>query len=155
MAYSPVAVANTLLERSFADGTLIPAQRLHALCYVAATHYPTYVFKPLFEDYFTAYDAGPVQYSVYDKFRCLGDEPITKFAPQAGEKLVIDTAGDPALARVLDRVWIATRGIDTAELTVALTQPGSAWYAARERGEHYIDNDAVAADRSYARLGVM
>lgn len=152
MPYSPVAVANTLLQRSFGDGIPISAQRLHALCYIAATRYPIHTAAPLFGDHFTAYDAGPVQYSTYDKFRVLGDEPIVKYAPLAGEKLVLNEHEDPALARVLHSVWIATRGVDTAVLTVAITQPGSAWAAARERGQHYLDNDEVARDRSYQHV---
>lgn len=149
MPYSPTQVANTLLQRPFASGTPITSQRLHALCYIAAVEYARRTGRALFEADFTVADSGPVQYSVYDKFRSLGDEPIEQYASQAGHTYVLNEREDTNLARALDTAWTTTRGVDTAALTVALTQPGSAWYAARERGEGFIDADAVAADISY------
>ena len=149
MPYSPTQVANTLLQRPFASGTPITAQRLHALCYIAAVEYARRAGRALFEADFTAADAGPVQYSVYDKFRSLGDSDIEHYATQAGHKFVLNEREDAHLARAIDVAWSTTRGVDTAALTVALTQPGSAWFAARERGCDFIDTDAVAADISY------
>lgn len=149
MPYSPTQVANTLLHRPFASGTPITAQRLHALCYIAAVEYTRRTGRALFESDFTVHDAGPVQYGVYDKFRSLGDEPIDQYATQAGHKYVPNEREDTDPARAIDTSWTATRGVDTAALTVATTQPGSAWYAARERGEDFIGADAVAADMSY------
>ena len=59
---------------------------------------------------------------------------------------------DADLARAIDIAWSTTRGVDTAALTVAITQPGSAWYAARERGCDFIDAAEVAADISYREV---
>lgn len=151
MPYSPIQVANTLLQRPFASGTPITAQRLHAPCYVAAVEYARRRGIPLFESDFTVHDTGPVQYSVYDKFRSLGDEPIERYASQAGHKYVLNERTDTDLSRALDTAWGTTRGTDTAALTVALTQPGSAWYAARERGEDFIDPVDVMKDTSLRR----
>lgn len=149
MPYSPIQVANTLLQRPFAAGTPITAQRLHALCYIAAVEYARRRGIPLFESDFTVHDTGPVQYSVYDKFRSLGDEPIERYATQAGQRYVLNERADTDLSRALDIAWGTTRGADTAVLTVAITQPGSAWFAARERGEDFIDPESVAADTCY------
>lgn len=152
MPYSPTQVANTLLQRPFAAGTPITAQRLHALCYIAAVEYARRAGRALFEADFTVHAAGPVQYSVYDKFRSLGDSDIEHYVTQAGHKFVLNEREDAHLARAIDVTWSTTRGVDTAALTVAITQPGSAWYAARERGEGFIDADAVAADISYREV---
>lgn len=149
MPYSPIQAANTLLQRPFAAGTPITAQRLHALCYIAAVEYARRAGRDLFESGFTAHDSGPVQYSVFDKFRGLGDSGIEQYATQAGHKYVLNEREDTDLFRALDTAWARTRGVDTAALTVAMTQPGSAWFAARERGEGFIDAAAVAADTSY------
>ena len=151
MPYSPTQVANTLLQRPFASGTPITAQRLHALCYIAAVEYARRSGRALFESDFTVHATGPVQYSVYDKFRSLGDEPIEQYAAQTGQRYVLNEREDTDLARALDTAWGTTRGTDTAALTVALTQPGSAWYAARERGEDFIDPVDVMKDTSYRR----
>lgn len=152
MPYSPTQVANTLLQRPFASGTPITAQRLHALCYIAAVEYARRAGRALFESVFTVHAAGPVQYSVYDKFRSLGDEPIEQYASQAGHRYVLNEREDADLARAIDIAWSTTRGVDTAALTVAITQPGSAWYAARERGCDFIDAAEVAADISYREV---
>lgn len=151
MPYSPIQVANTLLQRPFAAGTTITAQRLHALCYIAAVEYARRRGIPLFESDFTAHDTGPVQYSVYDKFSSLGDEPIERCAMQAGQVYVLNERADTDLSRALDTAWGTTRGVDTAVLTVALTQPGSAWFAARARGEDFIDAVDVMKDTSFRR----
>jgi len=152
MPYSPTQVANTLLQRPFASGTPITAQRLHALCYIAAVEYARRAGRALFESDFTVHDAGPVQYSVYDKFRSLGDSDIEHYVTQAGHKFVLNEREDAHLARAIDVTWSTTRGVDTAALTVAITQPGSAWYAARERGEGFIDAAEVAADTCYRKV---
>lgn len=149
MPYDPTQVANTLLQRPFASGTPITAQRLHALCYVAAVEYARRSGRDLFEAYFTVHATGPVQYSVYDKFRSLGDSDIEQYAPQAGHKYVLNEREDADLSRALDTAWGTLRGVDTAALTVAITQPGSAWFAARERGEDFIDPVDVMKDTSY------
>ena len=150
MAYSPSAVANTILARSFSDNNLITPMKLQRLLYLVASEYAKESGATLLETGFQTWAYGPVDYLVHDKFRPFSRRAIDRYARDAqGNALVINTDEDPALRSALDRVWRATRTLTAVELSDIVRVEGSAWDRAYQRDDDYLNDDEIRADTTY------
>ena len=79
MAYKGKSIANAFISLAGSDG--IDPLKLQKLLYYANGHYlAEHDGTPLINEYFEAWDYGPVIPTVYYEFREYGNNPIRRFA---------------------------------------------------------------------------
>lgn len=153
MPFPSVAAANSILELSFRDGIPLSPAKLQRILWFTAAEYAKAGRGPLLAERFEPWKLGPVARSVHETFRDHGPHGITEYGKDAeGRASFVDTAGDPALARVLDSVWARTARYAHGTLSDIATWPGSAWFKATQEKERYIDPDSIAWDFTYAGM---
>ncbi len=126
------AVANAILEKSFADKRPISPLKLQKLLYYAHGYYSAAYKKPLIDEAFEAWRYGPVVPSAYHEFREFGNEPITRLATEfdSGIENDIPVAAefdDRNVRRVIEYVWKQYSHLPAAALSEMTHRPESPW----------------------------
>lgn len=148
--YSPVALANNILQRSFAEGRQISPMKLQKILYFVASEYQKRTGEPLLAEQFQTWAYGPVSYPVYDEFRSFSRQYIDQYGMDAtGSALVADERDNPTLKAVLDEVWDATKHLGAIALSEITHLENSAWDKAYQRGEAYLTHDDITNDTTY------
>lgn len=150
MAYATTLVANNVLNRAFAEKRRISPMKLQKILYFAAAEYQQATNRPLLSEQFETWKYGPALRSVCSAFHPFGRDGITRFAKNADSRSrMIDEDADPALRRVLDAVWFATRDRSAVELSRITHREDSAWDRAFQAKQPFLESDDIAADDSY------
>lgn len=79
-AFSPLAVANAVLEEARVQGKSLTIMQLLKVVYIAHGWSLALLQEPLVNEAPEAWQHGPVFPSIYREFRRFGSEPITSFA---------------------------------------------------------------------------
>lgn len=152
MAYVPTLIANNVLNRAFAEKYRISPMKLQKILYFAAAEYQKNTGKSLFSERFETWQYGPVLRSVYSEFRPFSRDFITRFAKDAeNQSHMINESADPALQRVLDTIWSATKGHSAVDLSRITHMENSAWDKSFQNEQPFLSSDHIAADDTYRR----
>jgi uncharacterized phage-associated protein len=153
--HNPLHVANNILKRAFDQNVEITPMKLQRLLYFVAADYGTLTHgTALFFESFRAWEYGPVLNSVYEKFRSFNGVPIRRYSRDAaGNGLLINEETHPSLKLALDRIWGASKHLNSVDLSELARLPGSPWGTAWQVGSGSAIADAdVASDRTYRDL---
>ena len=132
MAYSTIAVANTILEIAEKKNIEISPMKMQKLIYYAQAWYYSLNNEPLIDEHFSRWHYGPVIPSLYHKLKYYGANNITS---KIGDLEFInnDTVfvepviKDNSIGKYLDRI-LEVYGSFTAEQLSNMThQEGTAW----------------------------
>jgi uncharacterized phage-associated protein len=130
--YPVKAVANAVLDKSFAAKKPISPLKLQKLLYYANGYYSGAYGKPLVDEAFEAWQYGPVVPSIYHEFKGFGNGPITRAATEldwdAEEEIPVACVfDDPRVQRVIDYVWRTYGSMSPIALSEMTHRPDSPW----------------------------
>lgn len=149
--FSPLAVANGLIEIAHTDGG-IDHLTLQKELYVAHGLHLALANSPLVRHGFQAWQYGPVSPDVYRAARDHREWKIMK--PLSAARMVNEqtsTTPDPEYAEQLLRyVWGAHRGMTPYQLIALTHRQGTPWHALTSGGE-LIERNARIPDESIRR----
>jgi uncharacterized phage-associated protein len=159
--YHAKSVANLFIRKSISDGLPIDPMKLQKLIYFAHGYYlaRTYLREgraiPLVNEFFEAWDYGPVLPSVYHEFKDFGSSNITKMAMEFRREfraniVVLPPTDDSHLDRISSFVWDRYAKRHSLHLSDLTHKQGGAWDKARQaahgiRGKD-IPNDDIKDD---------
>lgn len=151
MTYSPVALANNVLARSFSEKLLITPMKLQKILYITASQYAKKAGgESLLENPFQTWEYGPVEYSVWSEFRPFSRRPITQYASDAAGHIPTENEHvDLALEESLREVWAATRDWGAVALSRLTHADGSAWSIANRYNWEFLRDVDILHDRTY------
>jgi uncharacterized phage-associated protein len=155
--YSPKAIANAFLQRAFNAKKLIGHLKLQKLVYIAHGYYLAFTNGvPLVNEPFEAWDYGPVSRSLYDEFRSVGRDQITRLAMEIdwdneGDIPTPAPVGDTTVEQVIDFVFKAYGDRTPFALSDLTHKDGWAWDRARKADKYQlrnkdIDNELIKED---------
>lgn len=139
MPYKAKSVANAFLTLANRDGRPVDPMKLQKLIYYANGYYlAEHDGQPLVNEYFEAWDYGPVVPTVYYEFREYKDRPIKRLAytwdPATGRQIVApQPVGDAAAESVVTWVWENYGRFSGPELSAMTHKDGAPWALARRR----------------------
>ena len=147
-------LANAFLDRAFRERRAPTARALNDMCCLASFAYTHLTGRRLLAEEIMATDDGPRLYSLGDKFRGHGNEPVTAYLHTASPEVSMVGDDDADLAYVVRRCWGSTRTMSDEDLDAILTCEGSLWARARNAGHLVIDHDkAIYNCHYYVPLG--
>lgn len=150
MTYGTTAVANSILRRSFDADDFISPMKLQRVLYFSAAYYARQTQRPLLSESFQVWQYGPVNTTIYDKFKPFGSDVIDVYAKDAkGKGYVADEDADPVLRNVLDSVWRGVSHLDAVSLSRLTHVPDSAWHKAFRASRSYLLDEDVRNDTTY------
>lgn len=146
-------VANTILEKAFAEDVPIVPGKLQRILWFTASEYRKVTGEDLMSEMFEPWRRGPVIRGVHEKFRRYTARPIRRYAKDAlGDAHAVDLARAWPVALAVDSVWERTSRYPAQTLSIIATRHGSPWWKARQAGETFIDREALAGDVSYREV---
>lgn len=143
MAYKGKSIANAFLTLAARDGLSIDPLKLQKLLYFANGYYMAENDgQPLINEYFEAWDYGPVIPTVYYEFREYKNGPIKRYAYTWDDRtkrniLAPQPVGDAAAENVIAWVWDHYRDFSGPELSQMTHKIGSPWDEARKRASNH------------------
>ena len=142
MAYKAKSIANAFISLANRDSESIDPLKLQKLMYYANGYYiAENDGNPLINEYFEAWDYGPVVPTVYYEFKEYGDRPIKRFAYTYDYKLsrsipAPQPVNDHNAEEVIDWVWKNYKNFSGIELSNMTHKDGSPWALARRRADN-------------------
>ena len=138
MLYSAKSIANAYLTLANRDGYDLDPMKLQKLLYYANGYYLSDKGDPLIDEYFEAWDMGPVVPSVYHEFKDYRWRPIKRFAyswdKRANRQVIApQPLGDKDAEDVIQWVWEHYRDRDALTLSKMTHKKGGPWDLARAR----------------------
>jgi uncharacterized phage-associated protein len=139
MPYKAKSVANAFLTLANRDGRPIDPMKLQKLMYYANGYFiAENEGNPLINEYFEAWDYGPVVPTVYYEFREYKERPIRRFAYTWDRKLgrtVIapQPVNDVPAESVIAWVWENYGDFSGLDLSAMTHKEGTPWSDARRR----------------------
>ena len=136
MPYQAKQIANSFINLSNKEGSSIDPLKLQKLMYYANGYYlAEHDGAPLINEYFEAWDYGPVVPTVYYEFREFGDREIKRLAYTYDYKLGrVVTApavmGDPAAEDAISWVWENYKHLSGPQLSAMTHKDGGPWQLA-------------------------
>lgn len=132
MAYSTIAVANTILELAEKKNIKISPMKMQKLIYYAQAWYYSLNNEPLIDEHFSRWHYGPVIPSLYHKLKYYGANNITS---KIGDLEFInnDTVfvepviKDNLIGQFLDRILEVYGSFSAEQLSNMTHQEGTAW----------------------------
>ena len=144
MLETPLAVANSILERAELEGKRITHLQLQKLVYFVYKRLLQNTGEVLFSDFFEAWTWGPVVRKVYDCFKEYGDRNIDGYAYIDGESSVfVISKEDIEFYDALNWVWDNYRSHTAPELVSLTHVKGGAWDTAKTEGVLEIDDENI------------
>lgn len=147
MAYSPLVVANTILQRAFKeardDMSPMKLQKLVFFLHgwLLATH-----GRPSTNEEFQVWQYGPVLPSLYQATKSSGSQNITsylqEYTPSGYVARVVSTE-DADFYSVLDLTWEKYIGLTAIQLSTMTHLQGTPWQVANASGTKRIANEAI------------
>lgn len=139
MPYKAKQVANAFITLANRDGLPIDPMKLQKLLFYANGYYVAERDgQPLINEYFEAWDYGPVVPTVYYEFREYKDRPIRRFAytwNEALRRMIIapQPVNDPVAEETISWVWNNYKQFSGRELSDMTHKDGAPWSQARFR----------------------
>lgn len=132
MPYSPVSVANGVLELGFRDGIPVDPMKVQKLLYFMHGYYLASTDQPLFDELFQAWKLGPVLPSIYHWLKRYGGNPVreygTLYQPNAGRHVpAVQPSFDNNYIAVRDYVWKQYGQWESMALSSFTHLQGQAW----------------------------
>jgi uncharacterized phage-associated protein len=143
MPYKGKQIANAFLTLANRDGYRVSPLKLQKLLYYANGYYMAENDgQPLINEYFEAWDYGPVIPTVYYEFREYKDNPIKRFAytwdERAGKMIIApQPIGDARAGDVIEWVWETYRDRSAVDLSKMTHKADSPWDKARRRASNH------------------
>ena len=137
-SYSVEALANTILEYAEQCGVEVGPMKLQKLMYLAHGYYLALTGRPLVDEFFEAWQYGPVVPTIYQFFKQFGGNAIQKgfrvspggsnvhFPDEECEKPVVPKK-DTAAAKVLDFIFAKYASKTAIYLSDLTHKIGSPW----------------------------
>ncbi|MFN9090790.1 MAG: Panacea domain-containing protein [Alphaproteobacteria bacterium] len=150
--YSPKAIANAFLQRSFNDKKVMGHMKLQKLVFLAHGYFLASTGgTPLINEPFEAWDYGPVCRSLYQEFRQFGGQPINRLATELNwdsdtEVPVAVPADDESAKKVIEFVYGAYNASDPFALSDLTHKSGWAWDKTREADPFKLRNKDIQND---------
>lgn len=148
--YKAKSIANAFITMANRDGYDITPMQLQKLMYYANGYFlAENDGQPLINEYFEAWDYGPVVPTVFYEFREYHDRPIKRFAytyDREKRKTIVapQPIGDARSEGVLDWVWRHYRDYDGIELSNMTHKKDGPWDRARRRaGNSLMRNERL------------
>lgn len=132
-AYSPLAIANSVLEEAWSQGKRLTIMQLLKLVYIAHGWSLALLNAPLVNEEPEAWQHGPVFPSIYRQFRRFGSAPITEtastpFGPVAKADLT------PEQRSVISSVVKNYGDMHAFRLSRITHEPDTPWYKTYDGG---------------------
>ncbi|NDV02501.1 DUF4065 domain-containing protein [Pseudoroseicyclus sp. CLL3-39] len=149
VVYKPTWVANSFLVRARNEGvTDVDPLKIQKLVYNLHGWNLAVTGSPAVGERFEAWPHGPVNSTLYHKFKEYRFRPITGYATDVDPMTGVPSAtyvseGDAAFYDVFDRVWKRYKGYSGQELSDMTHAVGTPWSYAREHGLHYIPDNMI------------
>lgn len=137
--YKAKSISNAFISLANSDDMDIDPLKLQKLLYFAHGYYMAeHDDAPLINEYFEAWDYGPVLPTVYYDFREFGDRPIKRFAYTYDYKLGRAIPAplpndDPLAEEVIKWVWDNYKQYTGLQLSEMTHKDGGPWHLARGR----------------------
>jgi uncharacterized phage-associated protein len=142
MPYKAKSIANAFLTLANRDGYKVDPMKLQKLLFYANGYYiAENDGEPLINEYFEAWDYGPVAPTVYYEFREYRNSPIPRFAYTWDERLARQIVApqpvdDPKAESVIAWVWEQYRDFSGLQLSHMTHKSGGPWHSARIRASN-------------------
>lgn len=138
MPYKSKSIANAFLTLANRDGQAVDPMKLQKLLYYANGYFlAENDGQPLVNEYFEAWDYGPVVPTVYYEFREYKDRSIKRLAytwDSNGRRIVApQPIGDQRAEDVITWVWDNYGSFTGPELSAMTHKEGAPWAFARRR----------------------
>ncbi|KFA58972.1 hypothetical protein A9G48_02840 [Gilliamella sp. wkB18] len=132
MAYSTIAVANTILELAEKKNIKISPMKMQKLIYYAQAWYYYLNNEPLIDEHFSRWQYGPVIPSLYHELKYYGANDITSkivnFEFGYDDGVVVEPIiKDKLIGRHLDKILEVYGSYSAQELSNMTHQEGTAW----------------------------
>jgi uncharacterized phage-associated protein len=132
MAYSTIAVANTILELAEKKNIKISPMKMQKLIYYAQAWYYLLNNEPLIDEHFSRWQYGPVIPSLYHELKYYGANDITSkivnFEFGYNDGIVVEPIiKDDLIGRYLDKILEVYGPYSAQELSNMTHQKGTAW----------------------------
>lgn len=147
--YSPKAVANAFLQRAFNEGKRIGHMKLQKLVYLAHGYFLASTGgTPLVNEPFEAWDYGPVCRGLYQEFRDVGRDPISRLAmdidwDQMGDVPVPAPVDDNEVTKVVNFVYKTYVDRSPFELSDLTHKADWAWDRTRKADKFGLRNKDI------------
>ena len=143
------AVANWFLRTARKRGMRIDPMKMQKLVYFANGWHLALAGKPLVDEYFEAWEYGPVVPSVYHKFKGYGAGSIEGFATtfdwRSGTVSTPDVPDSHSVVPLLNWVWDNYGKYSGPVLSDLTHRPGEAWDRTRNEKASYRNADIPPA----------
>ncbi len=154
------AVANAILDRSFAEKCPVSPLKLQKLLYYAHGYYSAAYGEPLVDEAFEAWQYGPVVPAIYHEFKEFGNSPITREATEFSwdeeDSIPVPPIFDrPEVQRVIDYVWkqyAHLPAVTLSEMTHRVDSPWDKTMKANKFGLKNIDIPQPLIDEYFGTL---
>lgn len=139
MPYKAKSVANAFITLANRDGVSLDPMKLQKLLYYANGYFVAERDgQPLINEYFEAWDYGPVVPTVYYEFREYKDRPIRRYAytwnAQLRRMIVApQPVNDLVAEETIGWVWENYKEFSGGELSAMTHKDGAPWSLARRR----------------------
>lgn len=149
MTYKPTWVANSFLVRAWNESVQdIDPLKIQKLTYMLHGWYLAVYNTPVIGEQFEPWPHGPVNSTLYHKFKSYGFRPIRDYAkdvdPQTAEPAATYVGpSDTRFYEVFDRVWDRYKGHSGSYLSDLTHAEGTPWSEARRNGWQYIPNALI------------
>jgi uncharacterized phage-associated protein len=161
VVYKPIRVANSFLVRAQSEGVKdIDPLKIQKLVYHLHGWHLAVTGHPVIGERFEAWPHGPVNSTIYHKFKKFGFRVITAYATDIDPITGLEAANyvpttDLRFYDIFDRVWNRYKGYTGQQLSDFTHAVGTPWSYARENDlqyipdalirEHFIDLGRIAA----------
>lgn len=147
---SALNVANSILQKGFAEDIDITPMKLQKLTYLVYKKFYQDTDLILFQDKFEVWKFGPVVRSIYDAFKEYGGNAIKSYYREAdGSILVVDENRSISFKRALETVWEKYKLYDGIPLSLMTHREGTAWHKAAKRGDAYLSDADIKEERAF------
>lgn len=139
MAYSPKAVANSILGKAFSEDISVCPMKLQKLLYYTQGWHLAFTDTPVFNEQIECWPYGPVVSSIFHHFKAFGKSTIDRRATKSrvkrvDGKLVLQSTA-PSLPddvpadslEVLDAVWESYKAFSAVKLSNMTHVIGGPW----------------------------
>lgn len=128
MAYSAIQVANAFIHRA-KNGKIadLTPMKLQKLMFFAQSWHIKETGYPLFDDFFSRWQYGPVIPSIYHEFKDFRDKPITTYGMDVYCNSTMIDDRDTASWALIDDMIKEYGNYTASQLSWMTHQPGTAW----------------------------
>lgn len=142
MPHQAKSIANAFIALANKDGREIDPLKLQKLLYYANGYYMAeHDGLPLINEYFEAWDYGPVVPTVYYEFREYRNSPIRRYAytfdERIGRSIVAPVPIAADVSEVVSWVWNQYKDYSGATLSRMTHKEGAPWDRARKRAANH------------------